>query len=144
MTDRRSEVVAAARAWKDVPFQHQGRSSSGIDCAGLVVKVAQTLGLSSFDASGYRRLPAGIGTERIEDVCRREMRQIDPANVAPGDVGLFVIGKRPRHLAIFGDYYCGGLSIIHAYEPVNKVVETNFDGIWRSLLFEVYALPGID
>lgn len=139
----REQVVAEARAWKDVPFQHQGRSRAGIDCAGLVIKTAHALGLSSFDASGYRKLPAGVGEEKIEDVCRREMRQIDPATAKPGDVALFLIGRRPRHLAIVGDYQAGGLSLIHAYEPVKKVAEVRFDQSWRAVLFEMYALPGI-
>lgn len=139
----RAEIVAAARALLKVPFLHQGRTREGIDCAGVVVYVAHRLNLSAFDATGYRRLPAGIGQETIEDVCRREMRQIDPATAKPGDVALFVIGKRPRHLAILGDYPQGGLSIIHAYEPAGRVTETAFDLSWRRVLFETYALPGI-
>jgi cell wall-associated NlpC family hydrolase len=137
----RAEVVTAARSLLDVPFQHQGRTPAGIDCAGVVVYVSHLFGLSSFDATGYRRLPAGIGKEKIEDVCRREMRQIDSATAKPGDVALFLIGKRPRHLAIIGDRV--GLSIIHAYEPTGKVTENAFDLSWRRILFETYALPGI-
>lgn len=139
----RAAIVAAARAWLDVPFQHQGRSRAGIDCGGLAIRVAHDLGLSSFDISGYRRLPAGVAGETIEQVCRREMSQVDPAALAPGDVALFLIGKRPRHLAVVGDYYAGGLSIIHAYEPAGRVVENRFDAAWRALLFETYSLPGV-
>lgn len=139
----RAAVVAAARELRDVPFKHQGRTLAGLDCAGVVVYVAHLFGLSSFDATGYRRLPGAVGAERLEDVCRREMRQIDPATAAAGDVALFLIGKRPRHLAILGDYALGGLSMIHAYEPAGKVAETAFDLHWRHLLFETYALPGV-
>lgn len=140
----RGQVVAAARGWLGVPFAHQGRSRDGVDCAGLAVRIAHELALSAFDATGYRRLPAGVGGEKIEDICRREMRPVDPGLLEPGDVALFLIGRRPRHLAVVGDYFAGGLSIIHAYEPAGRVVENRFDGLWKLQLFEAYALPGVD
>lgn len=140
----RAQVVAAGRALIGSPFQHQGRSVNGIDCAGVVIYVAKQLSLSSFDATAYRKLPAGVGREKIEDICRREMTQVDFSAVAAGDIALFLIGKRPRHLAIIGDYQEGGLSLIHAYEPTGKVTEVRFDEGWRSLLFETYSLPGVD
>ncbi len=41
----RGEVQTLARTWIGVPWRHQGRNRSGIDCGGLVVKVGQELGL---------------------------------------------------------------------------------------------------
>lgn len=140
----RGAVVAAARGWLGVPFRHQGRTREGIDCGGLAIRIARELGLSEFDISGYRRLPAGVGGVTIEDVCRREMRRVELAELAAGDVALFLIGRRPRHLAVLGDYYAGGLSMIHAYEPAGRVTENRFDATWRASLFEAYALPGVD
>lgn len=139
----RAAVVAAARGLLGVPFRHQGRSREGVDCGGVAIMIAHELGLSAFDISGYRRLPAGVGGETIESVCRREMRVVDPAQAAAGDVALFLFGRRPRHLAVIGDYYAGGLSLIHAYEPAGRVTENRFDADWRAMLFEVYALPGV-
>jgi cell wall-associated NlpC family hydrolase len=137
----KAQVVSAAREWIGVPFRHQGRTRDGIDCAGVVIKVAHALGLSSFDATGYRRLPAGIGQEKIEDVCRREMIAIEEAKAGPGDVVLYYMGNRPRHLAVLADYHAGGLSIVHAYEPAGRVTENRPDPRWR--VFEMYALPGV-
>lgn len=139
----RGLVVAAARGWLGVPFRHQGRTRDGIDCGGLAIRIASELGLSSFDVSGYRRLPAGAGGITIEGICEREMCRVGVRELAPGDVALFLVGRRPRHLAVLGDYYAGGLSMIHAYEPAGRVVETRFDASWRASLFEAYALPGV-
>jgi hypothetical protein len=84
----KAQVVSAAREWIGVPFRHQGRTRDGVDCAGVVIKVAHALGLSSFDATGYRRLPAGIGQEKIEDICRREMIPIEEAKARGDDLVL--------------------------------------------------------
>jgi len=40
-----SDVVAQARKYMGVRWAHQGRSPAGMDCAGLVIRVAQDLGL---------------------------------------------------------------------------------------------------
>jgi len=141
----RQEVVRIARAWIDVPFKHQGRSrQDGVDCLGNVIVVVHTLDLSQFDVTGYRRYPAGVGSKSIEQVCREQMQQKDPVDMQPGDIGLFLIDKRPRHMCIFADYAHGGMSMIHSYEPAGKVVEHALDSRWLTLLCGVYQLPGVD
>ena len=37
------EVVREARTWVGVPFRHQGRSRSGVDCGGIIVVVLREL-----------------------------------------------------------------------------------------------------
>lgn len=138
-----ADVTAAARSFLNVPFRHQGRSRDGIDCVGLVTfGVARALGLSGYDVSTYRRYPKAIGDVLIEDECAREMTEIDPAEMRPGDVALFWYGHT-RHLAVVADYHAGGLSIVHAYEPAGKVIETRLDDVWRRRLCAVYRLPGV-
>jgi cell wall-associated NlpC family hydrolase len=136
------EVVAAARGLLGVPFRHQGRSPEGIDCVGLVTCIAKALGISSYDAVGYRRFPRAIDSTPIEAVCGREMMQIDPAEMRAGDVALFAY-EHTRHLAVVADYHAGGLSIVHAYEPAGKVVENRLDEEWRRRLRAAYRLPGV-
>lgn len=136
----RDQIVAEARTYLGVPFVHQGRGTAGIDCAGVVIKCAHALGLSSFDIRSYRRVPDGKEMLRL---CREQMVEIDPATVRPGDVLLFRGDFRPRHLAIVGDHPCGGLSIIHAHYESGKVVEFTLDHSWRSKIVAAFRLPGV-
>lgn len=53
----RETVVAEARRWLDVRWEHQGRSAHGLDCVGLVVMVCRALGLSAYDLAAYPREP---------------------------------------------------------------------------------------
>jgi len=48
------EILAAARACLGTPFLHQGRIPGvALDCAGLVVAVAQAIGADYVDRTGY-------------------------------------------------------------------------------------------
>jgi len=136
----RSEIASCARAWLGTRFRHQGRSAEGIDCAGLVIRVGNALGLIDFDTHDYARSPDGV---RMRRACDAQLVRIEPAHLQPGDVGLFRIEADPQHLAIFGDYFGGGVSMIHAYAPAHKVVETRFDAAWRAKLVAAYAFPGV-
>lgn len=137
----RQKIVTAARGWLGTRFHHQGRVRGvGCDCAGLVVGVARELGLSDFDMTGYARQPDGF---MLRHVCDENMTAIPVSDIAPGDVLLFRFEADPQHLAIVGDYAHGGLSIIHAYAPSRKVIETRLDDAWRARIVAAYRLPGV-
>ena len=55
----RADVMTEAESWRGTPFQHQGRSEHGVDCAGLVVMVGRALGLLTpeQDFTVYGRVP---------------------------------------------------------------------------------------
>ena len=135
----RNRIVSTAREWLGTPFHHQGRVKGvGCDCAGLVVAVAKTLGLSSFDMMGYSRLPQGT---LLEAVCDREMRRLaDPTRAQLGDVLLFRMDLAPQHLGIIGNYLHGGFSLIHAYAQARKVTEHALDATWTSRVVAAYSL----
>lgn len=133
-----AEIVTEARSWLGTRFHHQGRLKGvGCDCAGLVVGVAQALGLSDFDKTDYSRLPDG---DMLRAVCDANMTGIALADVAPGDVLLFKFDQFPQHLAIVGEHPSGGLSIIHAYAPAHKVVEVRLDEGWVSRIVAAYRI----
>lgn len=136
------DVVAKAREFVGAPFAHQGRSRGGVDCAGLVICVARELGLSEFDVTGYRRLPGAVGNATIEELCSREMRSIPASAARAGDVLLFLIGSRPRHIAIVAEGSNGAATIIHAYQPAAKVVEVPLDERWRAAVCGAFEIPG--
>lgn len=133
----RAAVVAEARKWIGTPFAHIGRNEHAVDCAGLVIKVAHALGLSSFDFTCYAKRPDG---ETLQRLCDEHMRR--KGLMEPGDVALIRFLKHPQHLGIIGDYpVVGHVSIIHAVR--HGVVEHIVDDAWRHRIVQVYALPGV-
>lgn len=142
-----NNIVCQARTWKNTRFHHQGRVKGvGCDCIGLVLGVANELGLVSrksataltqFDRKDYSMLPDG---KQLQAALAEHLQLVDEAKV--GDVGLFYFDKNPQHVGIFGDYPDGGLSLIHCYRSVGKVVEHRFDEGWQKRLVAVYSLIG--
>ena len=85
MTVSRAQVVAEARTWLGTPWVHQHRSKGiAVDCAGLLIGVARTLGIvpPDMDVNGYARQADGT----LLAHCDRWMRRIQQADLQPGDV----------------------------------------------------------
>lgn len=130
-------MVAEARKLIGTRFIHTGRNEHGLDCAGLVIKVAHALGLSAFDFTCYTRHPDGF-TMRM--LCDEHMERAD--DTQPGNVALIRFFKQPQHLGIIGDYPVPGyVSLIHAHKA--GVVEHILDQAWRQRIVQIYRLPGV-
>lgn len=135
-----AEVVAAARGWLGTPFCHQGRLIGvGVDCVGLVIGVARSLGLSDFDVTGYARRP---DSDMLETQARELMQPIPIAAARPGDVLLIAIDGRAQHLAIRSEL-AGDPAMIHAYAPMRRVVEHRIDAGWAARIRAAFRLPGV-
>lgn len=133
-----SDVIAEARKWLGVPFQHQGRTRFGVDCAGLVELVALGLGLlpAGYRAPrNYARRPNGTMHALVTTHCARLPR------VEPGCVVLcrFPNVSTPGHIAI-----CTGSTLIHAHARVKKVVEHGYREPWLAWTHSAWRLPGIN
>lgn len=129
-----AEIVAAARGWVGVPFRHQGRDrEAGVDCVGLVIVVAQELGLvpANFERNDYGRLPTR------GELDAKIMQHCTPTELTPGCVCAIRWNKELAHVAIFT-----GDTLIHSYESVGKVVEHGFRGRWVRLVDSTWRLPG--
>jgi len=115
-------IVDAARKFEHVRFRHQGRSTAGVDCAGLLVLVARELGAEPLDVCTYDHQP-DPATLRAVLAAQPCLREIPPRLRAPGEVILMADrpGAPAHHLAIVTDR-----GIIHAYAPARRVVETTF------------------
>ncbi|PUA17256.1 NlpC/P60 family protein [Glaciimonas sp. PCH181] len=130
------DIVAAARAALDTPFQHQGRIAGlALDCAGLVVHVARSIGAPYTDVPAYGRSPhQGLlqatldGNEGIERVIDRQA----------GDILLMRFASEPQHLAI-----CAGDTMIHSYLNVGKVCEHRLSSMWAARIVAVYRFKGL-
>lgn len=126
-----ADILTAARACLNTPFVHQGRINGlALDCAGLIIHVAKTLGLPYEDHAGYARLPGNGLLEAALDQQPGLSRVFD---LQAGDVILMKFGGDPQHLGI-----CGGENIIHAYQPVGKVCEHTLTDAWRRRIVRIY------
>lgn len=132
----RQQIVDEARDWLGTRWFHQGRSRAGVDCIGLVIRVAHALGLSTFDTADYSRQPDPV---RMRALLDEHMTKIPVASAQIGDMLLMRFEKEPQHVAIVTD-----LGIIHAYAQVRRVVEHRLDSVWRARVVAAYQFKGIE
>lgn len=135
------DVVATARLYRGVRFQHQGRSRAGMDCAGLIIRVAQDLGLPITDWRAYGRLPQA---DRMRGVVEAQCAPLRP-DLPPcrGLLAMMRFEAEPQHLAIVTDHP-HGLGVIHALMIERKVCEHRLDAMWQRRIVALYELPGVD
>ena len=141
----RRRVVDQARSYLGVPWRHQGRTRHGIDCVGLIVRVAHDLGLSGYDETGYARLARGRSLiAALEAHCRKVT---DPQ---PGDVVCFRYDSNPQHVGMLTDHPGGGLGLIHANAKagglglVGRVTECRYADPWPERAVAAFALPAVE
>ena len=147
----REQIVAEARSWLGTRWQHQA-STKGVacDCVGLVRGVAIEVGAFPRDWEslpgvkqfvGYGRLP---NNGLLELGCSLFTEQVSEADAGPGDLVLMEFNRRAHHMGILGTHPNGGLSIIHAYAPCRRVVESRLDERLRSIVISWHRFPGVD
>ena len=129
------DVIAAARSWVGVPYLHQGRSRSGVDCIGLVLEICAECG----------RLPPKLGrvnygrhtgTDELERRIGRYCELLEERE--PGALITFAWGAFAGHVGIFT-----GANLIHAFNKrgIERVVETSFAGPWLRVHTRAWRLP---
>lgn len=131
-----NQVITAARSALGVPFLHQGRTLAGLDCAGLVAYVCDTLGVEYIDREGYARRPSGGQIEETLDAQPNIERATGQPQ--PGSILLMRFTGEPQHLAIYA-----GPNIIHSYQTVGKVCEHILDGRWARRIVRIYRFKGL-
>lgn len=119
-------VVAQARSWLGTSWRHQGRSPRGVDCAGLVVLVARTLGLTDHDVAGYGRHSGGL---TLIDQFRAAMDPLPLPEVRPGDVLLFADAAYPCHCGFRTERHQAP-HLLHAHALRRRVIEEPYAGEW--------------
>lgn len=135
------QLIDAARRYVGVPFKHQGRSLAGLDCVGLLVRVAWDCGLTVRDRDGYGRSPhRGVLRQALEENLIPISDKVGP-DTRPGDVLEMSIVHDPQHVALYT-----GTTLIHALwqRGGGAVREHNFDQRWRDRVVRVYRFPGVD
>lgn len=124
-------ILAAARLALGTPFAHQGRiAGRALDCAGLIVHVARSIGVPYMDVPAYDRSPhQGLLQATLDSndcLTRVSKRQA-------GDILLMRFSSEPQHLAI-----CAGDTMIHSYLQVGKVCEHRLSSLWVARIVCVY------
>lgn len=130
------QIIAEARSCKGTPWRHQGRlKGAALDCAGLVLKVGEALGLVSAEHANRKdygrqpiptRMKAGLD-EVFDRVHKSDKR---PADILWMRVG----GEQAQHLGILSE--CN--TLIHAINfkrveelPIDKMVECRIVAVYR-------------
>lgn len=140
------DVIACARQFSGVRFMHQGRSPTGLDCLGLLIITAQTLGLSfageaveTLDIPTYGARPDTLLLKHKLDT---HLMPIARDEIRAADVVVLKVDGLPQHLALMTDYPMPGeLGMIHAYAPARQVVEHRYDQHWQRQTYLTYRLP---
>lgn len=126
-----NRVVDCARSYLGVKFKHQGRTTAGLDCVGLAVRVLNDCGYAVDDQRGYARNPTGV----LEGAINAQPSLVKVKECEAGDFLVMRIGREQQHVAIRTDK-----GIIHSYETVGKVVEHGFSQAWKRRVSAVYRV----
>jgi cell wall-associated NlpC family hydrolase len=130
----RPQIITEARKFLGARWQHQGRTPTAIDCAGLIIKVAHNLGITDFDETNYARRPDSL---RLMELLNQHAVKTK-SHGQPGDILLLSFQGAAQHLAIMTD-----IGMIHAYAAARKVVEHAVNEQWRSRIVDIYQYPGV-
>lgn len=133
----RADIVSAARAYLGVRYVHQGRSTAGMDCLGLLICVGRDLGFlpHDYDRQDYTHQPsapvllAGM-TDRLQPIALAEAQ--------PGDILVLASAGQPVHVGIKSD-----VGIVHAYGPAGRVVEHGLRAQFATAVRHAFRVPGV-
>lgn len=134
---RPEEVIVEARTWLGVPFRHQGRSRTGVDCIGLVIAVLAGKNMLPKNFEGPSRYGREPGPELIAQLERYCVKLVTPM------MGSIVAIRWPgksyaSHVAL-----CAGETIIHCFGTSYGVVEVGYRGRWVKATESVWAVKGV-
>lgn len=118
----------AARKFIGAKFRHRGRSSTRLDCVGLVVAAYKECGVALEDYLLYPADPVKHGPKLTDYVVRAlgQPLAIEPvkySDIQENDVLVIRYRHEPHHVAIVGSHPLGYLSLIHAHGLYGKVLE---------------------
>lgn len=134
-------LIVQARALVGVPWRHQGRTTVGVDCIGLIslsmssagVDLQKLLGIQ--DRRTYGRSAHPELLKMVRDCCESIRQPID---------GCLLVMKFPgeRYPQHFGIYANG--NIIHADSRQGQVIEHGYRGIWKRSEHSLWKIPGVN
>jgi NlpC/P60 family putative phage cell wall peptidase len=144
----RQAVVDAARGWRGTRYQHQARlRGRAVDCIGLIIGVAQELGLlpPGFDPAAFANYGREPDPAILLGACDQFLDRIARAQAGPGDIlvlrfaGAGSYPTPPQHFALVTE---PGY-MVHAYAAARRVVEHRIDAAWEARIVRCYRLRGV-
>ena len=137
----RDEVVLEARKWLGVPWRHQGRSITGVDCIGLIIMVGTALNVPHEDKTGYAHQPQD---RTFLNHLRKFLTPVSYTDTRPGTVGVFKQSHFPCHVGIFSEKN-GICHLINSRVDRGTVVEEHYIPDFDTFrLVERLAFPGLE
>lgn len=138
--------VSEARKLLGAPFVHQGHTEHGVDCMGLLYVAAKRAGidlirlpvfrdLADSERWNYGRRPNARLLKYVASHCKKAAKPV------AGCVAFFRFDHEthPQHFAIYT-----GPTIIHAHQPMGRVVEHAYRGAWVRWTHSMWLLPGVE
>ena len=147
----RAEVVAAARHYVGTPFADKGRrAGQGLDCVGLVLCVAEDLGLVDkhgvpFTRTMYNDYSSQPAGNFVHLTCHQHMIAKGLPAMRQGDVVTMAVPSAPCHVGIVGLDSTGMFTLIHAYAGGGaKCIEHEITLQWKRRIAGCFSLPGVE
>lgn len=143
LTDaQRAGVIASARKLRGLKFRHQGRTTRGIDCIGVLVVAFKGAGIKLKDRIDYGKLPANRKLaqslwQHFGLPVKHGRKRIQPSDLQPGDIATMHWGDEECHVGLIVDHP-HGVGMVHAYNNGQGVIEHGVDALWASRMFAVY------
>ena len=110
----RVTVISNALLWEGTRYKHQGRDEFGLDCVGLIIKVAHQCGVTDYDTTNYPRRPNSH--DFIREM-KGQLTRLPKREIKSGDIIMFRSRGMPCHVGI----KVSPEKFIHAYLPHKKV-----------------------
>lgn len=136
------QLIDEARKLIGTPWRHQGRTTSGVDCIGLVALATRNAGLDLAAVCGVRdeRNYGRRADPRLYALVEKHCTRIDAP--IPGALLFFKFkgDRAPRHFGIYTERD----TVIHAEAKVRgQVVEHGYRAQWVTWTDSIWKLPGV-
>lgn len=137
---QRLKLASTAMRLVGVPYRHQGRSRTGLDCSGLVVYAHRLCGVDLPDRTDYS-LSSDFGPVLL-DLLAVDFTEWPQARL--GDV--VAIGNRgraspPRHLGILAPARFGsGFDMVHACSDSKAIVRESLSEAWSRFVHSFHTI----
>lgn len=119
---KRADIVAAARKYAGVKWQHQGRTLHGIDCAGIVVCAGKDSGIVDYNPMNYPARPDGSFLFHFDAALTRK----PITSMLDGDVLVFTESTVECHCGIKTTIN-GEPGVIHSHLRRGFVIEETLE-----------------
>lgn len=139
MHHRANEIVECAKTLIGVRFKHQGRDLRGIDCVGVPIYIAKVLDIKAWNTIAY---PARPNMALFEKLIRESgAKRVPFKDKAHGDMLRMLSYRYPVHIGIYEVDERDHEFVIHAFQPVGKVLRTPLnENEWKKVQ-EVWRFP---